>query len=89
MDQVGEWNRSTPVPAARAGGEPKPASFVSQAPLPAAAVKPTVAARPAPSRPAPSAATPTPGDEVIEVPAEELGLAELAELARKVVEKKP
>jgi twitching motility protein PilT len=90
MEQVSEWNRSTPAPAARAGGEPKPASFVSQAPLPAATVKPAAAAaRPAPSRPAPTAATPTPGDEVIEVPAEELGLAELAELARKVVEKKP
>jgi hypothetical protein len=32
---------------------------------------------------------PAPGEDVIEVPAEEMGLAELAELARKVAERKP
>jgi hypothetical protein len=34
-------------------------------------------------------AKPATGEDVIEVPAEELGLAELAELARKVAERKP
>jgi hypothetical protein len=45
-------------------------------------------ARPA-ARPPAAAGTPAATEEVIEVPAEELGLAELAELARKVVERKP
>jgi hypothetical protein len=50
------------------------------------------------ARVVPSAATPSaspashamlPADEVIEVPAEEMDLASLAELAKKVVERKP
>ena len=40
------------------------------------------------SRP-PSPRSRTPGEEVIEVPAEEMDLAALAELAKKVVERKP
>jgi hypothetical protein len=31
----------------------------------------------------------TPADEVIDVPADEMDLAQLAELAKKVVERKP
>jgi hypothetical protein len=46
-----------------------------------------VATKPAPGRPAPAASTAT--DEVFEVPAEDMDLAQLAELAKKVVERKP
>jgi hypothetical protein len=42
-----------------------------------------------PARPMPAPASPAPADDVFEVPAEELDLAELAELAKKVVERKP
>jgi hypothetical protein len=48
-----------------------------------AAAKPMPAANPA------AASKSTTDDDVIEVPVEEMGLAELAELARKVVERKP
>ena len=42
-----------------------------------------------PARPMPAPTSPAPPDDVFEVPAEEMGLAELAELAKKVVERKP
>ena len=46
--------------------------------------------RPAPAKTAPAATREhAPADEVIEVPAEEMDLAALAELAKKVVERKP
>jgi len=37
----------------------------------------------------PASAIPLPAEEVFEVPAEDMDLAELAELAKKVVERKP
>jgi hypothetical protein len=37
----------------------------------------------------PGSAASTPADDVFEIPAVELDLAELAELAKKVVERKP
>jgi twitching motility protein PilT len=74
MEQVPEWVR--PAPAMR----PRPS------PVGAAAT---------PSKPQPKPAQPkpkpvhSPADDVFEVPAEEMDLAELAELAKKVVERKP
>ena len=43
--------------------------------------------RPAQKKPGP--ASPAPADDVIEVPAEDMDLAQLAELAKKVVDRKP
>ena len=56
------------------------ASMAARAPPQSAAPKS------AQSRPAP--ASPAPADDVFEVPAEEMDLADLAELAKKVVERK-
>jgi twitching motility protein PilT len=74
MEQVPEWVR--PAPATR----PRP-SPVSAAATPS---KP----QPKPAQPKPTPAH-SPADDVFEVPAEEMDLAELAELAKKVVERKP
>src|ERR1700733_2762 len=80
MEQVKDWVR----PAAPRRG----ATTVAAAkPLP----------KPAPAQPSPGALTPSsppravsaPTDDVFEVPAEDMDLAQLAELAKKVVEKKP
>jgi twitching motility protein PilT len=82
MSQMTDWER------------PAPDAVTKPVPPPAAAAKPpTVAApKPAPARPAPAraaSANPTPGEYVIEVSAEDMNLAQLAELAKKVVERKP
>lgn len=96
IDQVSEWVRPAPVSALAATTatgpprDPKAASFISRAPAPpltSGRSMPT--ARSAPRAPAASAARATSTDDVIEVPLEETDLAELAELARKVVERKP
>jgi len=88
IDQVSDWVRPAALPAARAGEAA--AGFVSHGSLARAASvpKPPSAGRPAAGA-KPSAAPVQSGEDIIEVPAEELDLAELAELARKVAEKKP
>jgi twitching motility protein PilT len=81
IEQVSDWARPVPLPAERHSSDYKGVGFVSHAPIakPAPAVKSRV------STARPIMAT---GEDVIEVPAEEMGLAELAELARKVAERK-
>ena len=87
VEQASDWVRP-PAPAvggpSRRATRPVPAKPAARAPE---------QARAAPSAAAPSAATAShamlPADEVIEVPAEEMDLASLAELAKKVVERKP
>jgi twitching motility protein PilT len=91
MEQVSDWVR--PAPAARHSAEanlnPRTASF-----RPGSKASP---GSPTPAKPAATQSTPTkpaqrtsaPADEVFEVPAEEMDLAQLAELAKKVVERKP
>jgi twitching motility protein PilT len=74
MEQVPEWVR--PAPATR----PRP-SPVSTAPAQSKS-------QPKPAQPKPMPAH-SPADEVFEVPSEEMDLAELAELAKQVVERKP
>jgi twitching motility protein PilT len=82
MDQVSDWVRPAPAPVSRHTQieERNPvfdtSPAIKPAPLQAAPTKPT------PVRSALS-------DEVIDVPSEDIDLAELAELAKKVVERKP
>jgi twitching motility protein PilT len=91
IEQVSDWARPTAAAASRQPGESKGAAFASRGPAtqpipsrkPMAAAKPVSAANPA------AASKSTTDDDVIEVPVEEMGLTELAELARKVVERKP
>lgn len=84
IEQNADWSRPAPPSAPRAPAEPAAVNFVSQgAPVAPAARR---SQPPTPTSPPP---TPGAGDEVIEVPAEELNLQELAELARKVGERKP
>jgi hypothetical protein len=55
--------------------------------LPGAPLQAQAAAKPVPTKPRRAMGLPV--DEVFEVPAEEMDLAQLAELAKKVVERKP
>jgi hypothetical protein len=103
MEQVQDWVRptqaATPRVSAEGGLTQRAASYrQSAAPLPAAPLQPTPTAAKAghaitgqtrsvqkKTGSAPSA----PADDVFEVPAEDMDLAQLAELAKKVVERKP
>ncbi|HEX4025332.1 MAG TPA: ATPase, T2SS/T4P/T4SS family [Steroidobacteraceae bacterium] len=81
IEQNSDWARPAPPDAPTA--KPPAAAKPSAAARPVATARPMAAARPA------TPAKPAPADGVIEVPAEEMGLAELAELARKVAERDP
>ena len=92
MDPVTDWVRPPTAGALRAAKPPAARAMPSAgAPLPPK----TAAAAPAGTRPAASPAMrPAAGigaqpEDVIEVPAEDMDLAALAELAKKVVERKP
>jgi twitching motility protein PilT len=98
MEQVSDWVRPTQAAALRTsaegGASQRGASFrQSIPPLPAASVQSkSVPAKPGQTRTAqskPGPALAAPADDVFEVPAEEMDLAQLAELAKKVVERKP
>ena len=87
IEQNADWSRPAPPSAPRAPAEAAAVNFVSQgAPVASAARPPQSPTR---TSPPPTPGAPGAGDEVIEVPAEELNLQELAELARKVGERKP
>jgi twitching motility protein PilT len=81
LEQINDWARPVPLPAERHSTDSKGVGFVSHAPI----AKPMPAAKSPVPTAKPIAAA---GEDIIEVPAEELGLAELAELARKVAERK-
>jgi len=98
MDQVSDWVRPSQAATTRSPGEAnltqrtasyrpmtKPSS-ATPAQTSLAGAK-TAAAKPMPNRPARTVSGPA--DDVFEVPAEEMDLAQLAELAKKVVERKP
>ena len=91
IEQVSDWARPTAAAASRQPGESKGAAFTSRGPAtkPIPSTKPMAAAKPMPAANPAAASKSTTDDDVIEVPVEEMGLAELAELARKVVERKP
>jgi twitching motility protein PilT len=78
MDQVSDWVR----PAQTA-----PLHVSTQRPAVKPAPVQTVPIQPAPTKPMPARSGPT--DDVIDVPSEDMDLAELAELAKKAVERKP
>ncbi len=80
MDQVTEWVKPTPDALPYKSGETRPAG-------PTRPAAPAPAPRPAPARPRPAPAAAV--EEIIEVPSDEMDLAQLAELAKKVVERKP
>jgi len=83
MDQVTDWARPSADTAAYATRAPaRPAGTRSAPALAPASAAAAVAAKPV-SRKA------VPVDDVIEIAGEELDLAQLAELAKKVVERKP
>ena len=91
IEQVSDWARPTAAAASRQSGESKGAAFASRGPAtkPIPSTTPMAAAKPVPAANPAAASKSTIDDDVIEVPVEEMGLAELAELARKVVERKP
>ncbi len=88
MSQMADWERSAPDAAAygfasSTGTKPLPPVPAPVPPKPLTATAP----KPAPTRSA--SANAAPGEYVIEVSAEDMNLAQLAELAKKVVERKP
>jgi twitching motility protein PilT len=105
MEHVTEWvrpeapaprNAAEPVRAPRFPGGPGSAAGTSvtgpnlrRTAGPPAAAAAMAAAAPLRSVRPESARTSAPSDEVFEVPAEDMDLAQLAELAKKVVERKP
>jgi twitching motility protein PilT len=85
MSQMADWERSAPDAVAYSSARPVPAAM---APKPATAAPAKLATqKPAPVKTAPANAAP--GEYVIEVSAEDMNLSQLAELAKKVVERKP
>jgi twitching motility protein PilT len=94
MQQVHEWVRPAQSPPSRGAADVPPARAAMPArplrPMAQPAATALVQARPMkPAPPKPSSSAPAHADEVFEVPAEEMDLAQLAELAKKVVERKP
>jgi twitching motility protein PilT len=91
IEQVSDWVKPAALPVSRQAVDAKASAFVSHGPAAKTipSTKPVPAVKPAPAANPATASKSSTGEEVIEVPAEELGLAELAELARRVVERKP
>jgi len=82
MDQMSDWVRPAPDTASYNSAESR-ASLRAPAPAPASAGGSARLAAPRPQR------APPPVDDIIEVPAEDMDLAQIAELAKKVVDRKP
>ena len=89
MDQVTDWVRPPSSAALRTEGHaasrPAPALRTRAKPSPARAASGTPQPRPAPALKSGRAAS---TEDVIEVPAEEMDLAALAELAKKAIDRK-
>jgi twitching motility protein PilT len=88
MDQVTDWVRPPSAAALRAQVEANPGRASSARMSPAPPLSPSPQA-PVVRNVAPQRVPGKRPDDVIEVPAEDLDLAALAELAKKVVERKP
>ena len=96
MEQVTDWVRPPSSVALRAQGDPAPRAAPGLRAT-ARPVSPRAAGTPAPVQtravqspppPQPGAGRYPSGEEIIEVPAEEMDLAALAELAKKAIERK-
>jgi twitching motility protein PilT len=92
MEQVSDWVRPTQAAAARNSADPglpprTPGLRPITKPLPGVPLQAKAPTRPMPAKP--PRTTAAPADDVFEVPAEDMDLAQLAELAKKVVERKP
>jgi twitching motility protein PilT len=83
MEQARDWVRPPQIATqqSRSGFASAPGAALKAAPVKPPPIKPA-SAKPAP----PASVT---SDDVFDVPAEEMDLAQLAELAKKVVERKP
>jgi twitching motility protein PilT len=88
MDQVTDWVQPPPAAPLKSARPLHPSSRPGAANPARPPSTPAATAKAQSARTSPAAAT-SPADEVIEVPAEELDLASLAELAKKAVERKP
>jgi hypothetical protein len=93
MEQIDDWARPTQAATARSPTEAQltqRSSVLGPARKPS--TTPSVQLKPAAAKPAPAVpprAAAAPADEVFEVPAEDMDLAGLAELAKKIGERKP
>jgi twitching motility protein PilT len=98
METVGDWVRPSHAAAPRGSGEGNLTQRAGDY-RPETRLAPTAPAPPSPAagkvagtKPLPNRAARTlsaPADEIFDVPAEDMDLAQLAELAKKVVERKP
>ena len=98
MDQVTDWVRPPSSAALRAEGQAAPAGRAAGRAGPRPAPAPRMPAGPPPARATSAAPQPRPSpasagragptEEVIDVPAEDMDLAALAELAKKAIERK-
>jgi twitching motility protein PilT len=92
IDQVTDWVQPPSAAALRAQVDsiaPRPQAGLRSARPLAAKAAPSPARSPARPSAGSAPSTAAPKDEVIEVPAEDMDLAGLAELAKKIVERKP
>jgi hypothetical protein len=83
-----EGNMTQRAAGVRQGIPPLPTAPMQSAPT---TVKsgPTVTGPTRPAQKKPGPASPAPADDVFEVPAADMDLAQLVELAKKIVERKP
>jgi twitching motility protein PilT len=103
MEQVQDWVRPTQAATPRVSAEgnmtqraagfrqgipPLPTAPMQSAPTTVKSGQ-TMTGQTRPAQKKPGPAPPAPADDVFEVPAEDMDLAQLAELAKKVVERKP
>jgi twitching motility protein PilT len=92
IDQVTDWVRPPSAATLRAqvdSSAPRPQAGLRSANSLAAKAAPRPARSPAPSSAGSAALTAAPHEQVIEVPAEDMDRAALADLAKKIVERKP
>src|SRR5580692_8722121 len=92
IDQVTDWVRPPSAAALRAQVDsiaPRPQRGLRSAKPLAAKAAPRPARSPAPPSAGSAALTAAPHEQVIEVPAEDMDRAALADLAKKIVERKP
>jgi twitching motility protein PilT len=88
---AGEAGVARPVPGLKAARPPAPRAAPAASTPSTHSASVSTASRASPAQPGarPASSVKPPSEDVIEVPAEDMDLAALAELAKKVVERKP